>query len=63
MDFSYSFYFALIPITESDDAARFGLIVREPLEIWGYMEYGTEVQQPRMCVLGTVMDFSDRGVL
>ena len=62
-DFSCSRDFALLPIAESDGAASFGLVVREPLEIWGYVKCGARVQQPRVCVLRTVMDFSDCGVL
>ena len=42
-----------------ESAARFGVIVREPLKIWGYVKCGVGLQQPRVCVLHTVMDFSD----
>ena len=59
-DFSCSRDFSFLPVIESDDAVRFGHVVREPLEVWGYVKYRAGVHQPRMCVLHTVMSFSDR---
>ena len=42
-NFSCSRDFALVPVTESDNAARFGRVVWEPLEIWGYIVVKTTI--------------------
>ena len=55
--------FALLPVAESDGGASFGRVVRKPLNVRGYVKCAAGVQQPRMCDLRTVMDFSDHGVL
>ena len=46
-NFSSSRDFALLPFAQSGCAARF---VRIPFDVWGYVKYGTGVQQPRVCV-------------
>ena len=60
-NFSGSCDFALLPVAESDSAARFSQVVQKPLNVRGYVKCGSGVQQPCMCVLRTVMDFSDDG--
>ena len=42
--------FTLLPVAESDDAARFGHVVRKSLVVQGYVKCGTRVQQPHVCV-------------
>ena len=42
-DFSGSRDFALLPVAESDGAARFGRVVRKPLDVQGYMKCGAGI--------------------
>ena len=42
-DFSCSRDFALLPVAESDGAARFGRVVRKPLDVQGYVKCGAGV--------------------
>ena len=62
-NFSSSCDFALLPVAESDSAARFGRLVRKPFEVRGYVKCGTGVQKPLVRVLRAIVDFSDRRVL
>ena len=55
--------FGSISVAESDCVARSGEILRKPFNVRGYMKCGTGIQEPRMCVLRTIVDFFDHRVL
>ena len=61
--FAGSHDFALLAVAESDCAARSDRIVRKPFGVRGYVKCGTGVQQPCVCILRIVVDFSYRRVL
>ena len=54
---------SLLPVAESYCVACSGRIVRKPFNVRGHVKCGARIQQSRMCVLRTVVDFSYRRVL
>ena len=59
---STSHIFALLPVTESDGATHSSRVVQKTLDVRGHVKCGAGIQQPHLCILRTVMNFSDRRV-